>query len=242
MINHARTLILNASGDRRLALGVDGEEYVPPTYVSMNLTGYMAMLHSMLMGSNPDAGFENAMLAQYMQALHSVDDAEEYILGLDPRVTYLRSDGYLVPAGSIEIVRLTGTSRLLTTGSAAADAVRGTTLYFVRITRSLGKVTAFNMATGEQRSVDGNSIEFSGVRFHATGDGMWDVKMRAAPNRTIADVIATLDSRRSEYAELWRGTQVRFNTWWMRGQTSIIRISGLLCAFVERMNGMRNGG
>jgi hypothetical protein len=240
MINHARTVLLNAPPTSRPAIGVDGEEYVPPGFVALRLTKHMAVVHAVMFGSAPDSGFQNAMLAQYMNALHTVDSAERYILGLDSRTTYRRS-GYLVPDGSVEVVRLSGTTTLMMDGAPAADAARGATLWFIRVSRDRGRMTLRNLVTNGARTVDGNAVDFSGVTFRAAGDGAWDVKVRAAPSWTVVDVLNALDARKAEFADLWREARPEFYAWWARGQTPMIRISGVLCAFVEATERIRHG-
>lgn len=86
MINHARTLLLNAPGQTSQRQEV-GEEYVPPTYNPLVLPSYLQTARRVLFGSAPDRYFLNFRVRELMAYIHQTELAE-YVTALDPRVTY----------------------------------------------------------------------------------------------------------------------------------------------------------
>ncbi len=102
MINHARTLLLNRSGDKRpgITAAVNSqpesssffmEEYVPPLFHPVVLPAALAYAHGLLFGQGADDAYVNFRAAQYMRILHSTEFVD-YVLALDPRVTYFAND------------------------------------------------------------------------------------------------------------------------------------------------------
>lgn len=94
MINHARTLLLNRSGDARPAPSYFAEEFVEPTFRAIELPSYLVNAQRALFGSNPDNAGKNLMLWQYMKILDSTEFVS-YVEALDSRITY-RSDKSLL--------------------------------------------------------------------------------------------------------------------------------------------------
>lgn len=90
MINHARTLLLNKSGNTSPSPTFYGEEYVPTAYKAVILPSELLQVRRALFGAHPDDAGLNYALWQYMRILHSTE-FEEYVYALDPRVTYLHA-------------------------------------------------------------------------------------------------------------------------------------------------------
>lgn len=232
MINHARTLLLNSRASARPALGTFGEEYVPSDYVGLVLGPSLSSIHANLFGTSPQAVFENAMLAQYMTALHSVDEADRFILGLDPRVTY-KTDGYVAPGASVQVSDVSGSGELLHSGVLLSDPLAGTLDYQLEVIRASGRVQVRSGDTLLSRR--GNTVDFRGLTLRATGDGAWRVAARSGVDYTIPDVVAELEKNQDVNALCQRGS-VTFQSWWTRGQTPVVRICGVLCSFVKIMD------
>lgn len=92
MLNHARTLLLNVKAP--VFARAPGEEYIPPDYTPVSLPGDLQLLRGVLFGQTPDRSMLNYRAAQLMQVLHSTP-LEEFVRGLDPRITYDPSDSGL---------------------------------------------------------------------------------------------------------------------------------------------------
>ena len=90
MVNHVRTLLLNADG----ALGSDdpGEQYTPPAFKPLVLPTYLQTARRCLFGAAPDRAYMNYRLAQYMSLLHATE-LKQYVLAMDERVTYTAEAG-----------------------------------------------------------------------------------------------------------------------------------------------------
>jgi len=89
MINHGRTLLLNANGNERPSPSFFLEEYVDPAFRAINLSPRLEGIRRALMGDGRDPYYANYRLRQYMKIVHSTD-LESYMFALDPRITYLR--------------------------------------------------------------------------------------------------------------------------------------------------------
>lgn len=87
MINHARTLLMNRSGNTGTPPSSPGEEFVPPNFRQRTLPAALLLAHRMLFGASPDRLYLNYRLRQLLLLLHSTE-LDEHIRGMDPRVTY----------------------------------------------------------------------------------------------------------------------------------------------------------
>ncbi len=83
MINHSRTLLLNALP----APGIAGEEYIPPEYKVRTVPPYLDQIRKILIGNNVNREVQNYRVRQLMTLLHSTS-LSKYVYTMDPRVTY----------------------------------------------------------------------------------------------------------------------------------------------------------
>jgi len=121
VINHARTLLLNLDGPWRPS--EPGEDFVPSGFRAVTLTPGMNLVRSVLFGNSPDRTFLNYRLRQLLTVLHSTE-LEEYVLALDPRITYWPNDNTWLFAGNFRTMasRLAGNPCNITFGGdLAAD-------------------------------------------------------------------------------------------------------------------------
>ncbi len=88
MINHGRTLLLNANGASRPDPAFFLEEYVDPKYAQLELPNYLRLARAPLFGPGADDAYKNYMMKVCMTILHSTEFAS-YLYALDSRVTYL---------------------------------------------------------------------------------------------------------------------------------------------------------
>lgn len=127
MINHARNLLMNTSGNDFQRLG---EEVIDPAFVPKDLTRSSAVtaVRRVLFGSNPDAEMLNYRCRQYLSLLHASELAD-YVTALDSRITYsLSSVDLFHAAGFIpqsETVRSDDAAVVFTGGSVSPPDYTG---------------------------------------------------------------------------------------------------------------------
>jgi hypothetical protein len=115
MINHARTLLLNAPRSRTHYSDY-GYEYVPPEFTPVSLTSTLENLRRLIFGSTPDNYFLNFRVNELLSYIHATELAD-YIYRLDPRVTYWPkiSSPYFEPNGKrVLITQIYGEPQRLT--------------------------------------------------------------------------------------------------------------------------------
>lgn len=88
MYNQARTLLLNLAGNNVPGLSYPGEEKIPPDYRPLPLPTWMQTLRSVIFTGSPDRAMLNYRAKELLLPLHSTD-LVQYILDLDPRITYV---------------------------------------------------------------------------------------------------------------------------------------------------------
>lgn len=87
MINHLRTLLLNAPAAQACGDDYPGEEYTPTGYNGVALPSFLRSLHGTLFGFNPDRAYLNFRLRQYLGLIRSGDLAPDEKRH-DKRITY----------------------------------------------------------------------------------------------------------------------------------------------------------
>lgn len=115
MINHARTLLINADGSDVPDYTFPGEEYTPSDFAEVTLPGSLTALRRILFGSNPDRAMLNYRAREYMTLLHNTE-LNEFVFELDPRVTYLPLDdkAFVNPDNyGLKIFQSSGSARVI---------------------------------------------------------------------------------------------------------------------------------
>lgn len=127
MINHARTLLMNVSGNTSQRQE-NGEEYISPQFHSLTLPSYILSARRLLLGTNPDRYFLNHRVRELMHYLHQTELAN-YVYALDPRVTYWpeTSMPFLDRQRRVDTAQILGptSTRLFFNGALTADNARG---------------------------------------------------------------------------------------------------------------------
>lgn len=83
MINHARSLLLNA----RASFGVPGDEIIPDDFQPVALNGSLTAVRHALFGAKPDRLMLNYR-AQQLLSIVQRTELQEYVTKLDSRLTY----------------------------------------------------------------------------------------------------------------------------------------------------------
>jgi len=93
MINHARTLLMNINGATQFEAEL-GEEIIASEYRAKPLPQSIASVRRILFGPTPDKAMLNYRCRQLLSLIH-LTELEEYVVALDPRITYDFEDSLL---------------------------------------------------------------------------------------------------------------------------------------------------
>lgn len=129
MINHARTLLMNIDGDGYG--GTLGDEYIPPSFASVDLPSYLNALRVYLFGTDPSRHFLNYRVQQCMAILHA-SPLVEFVTDLDSRITYDVNNEQLFARSNYE---LTDTDYLFFIDTLGAPDVTGRSYHKWKIRR-----------------------------------------------------------------------------------------------------------
>lgn len=261
MLNHLRTLLLNRDGNE---VGVDaypGEELVPDDYRALSLPSYLLDVRRRLFGSDPDRVFLNYRLHQYLTLLHATD-LEEFVLGLDPRITYSDNRNYslgLNETFSPHVTQLEGVvSELQLGGQAASPDFNGRCSYDFRIEilapDSLEIVRRSRLAASWIEPLTLNSglspifvLPDTGYTFRITTQNAgvaWRVRGYLRPQWDLSRIVADLDNMGEptllrlfglDDEEPWS----TFRNLWRRHDELPYRLGGLLLAVGYRTEAFR---
>lgn len=111
MINHGRSLLLNANGSSFVRDDVPGEEYIPPDFQSVRLPTSIQRVRSVLFGDRPDRLMLNYRTRELLQLLHATE-LREFLTDLDPRITYQFGSDFADMGTGLVVTQLAGDSRI----------------------------------------------------------------------------------------------------------------------------------
>lgn len=208
MINHARSLLLNRAGPDGI-VGELGDELIPPDYRSVELPTHLQTLRRLLFGSDPDLPGLNYRTRQYLSLLHATR-LEEFVLDLDPRISYKLDTPDLFDASLFrpQVTQRTGPSSPLIldsdTGSADASGrllrtwdiqVLDSSLVQVTLQQPLRQqVLAYTLTDGvsDLQPLAGSDIHF---RFYAGHVGSrWRIQLYSRPRYDLGAIVASLET------------------------------------------------
>jgi len=207
MINHARTLLLNIAGRADFVNEV-GEEIIPATYLPTAINGAISRVRSVLFGANPDRAMLNYRSRQLLNLVHQYK-LEQFVLDLDPRVTYSFDDDPFADRTlyDAKVTQTVGNPRQLAyVGEAIAPDSGGVARmrWLITIesagnvetrllTPLLSQVQAFTITGGVSQLIPlpGST---SSIRFQepAVGD-RWELEILSRPQADLGTILATLD-------------------------------------------------
>lgn len=87
MYNHARTLLVNLTGEDRVYADQPGDELIPSSYKQLKLPRYINTLRTKLFGVMPDRFMLNYRSTQLLKTIQATR-LRDYVTALDPRITY----------------------------------------------------------------------------------------------------------------------------------------------------------
>ncbi len=87
MFNEARTLLVNLPGSGTVFSDIPADELIPADYQVVEFPSYLQSIRSRIFGSSPDRAMLNYRVAQLLAMINSTE-LQQYVLELDPRLTY----------------------------------------------------------------------------------------------------------------------------------------------------------
>lgn len=87
MYNHARTLLMNLTGEDRIYTDQPGDELIPASFKQLKLPRYLNTLRTKIFGALPDRFMLNYRTTQLLKTVQATR-LRDYITALDPRITY----------------------------------------------------------------------------------------------------------------------------------------------------------
>lgn len=244
MINHARTLLLNVSGELQPRYDIAYDAYIPK-YDQLVLKSDLALIYKYIFGNKPDYQGLCFRAAQCLNTISSTPYSR-YLYALDSRVTYdfsaYRSDVFpevratrstgdtLTMSGQYSIPESEGRADALWqikwldgVGHLKSTEVRDTTVTFnqsLRLPNSDIFITSSSVTDGEQ----------------------WNIRFRDVPHN-FSDVIDRLVDNEKNISTLF-GSAISepFSTFYALTKHAMFpyRASGLLLAYIYKLEQYRN--
>lgn len=263
--NHGRTLLLNLlAGDLRQPY----EEYISPQFRPLTLSSSLTALRRHLFGVNPDRLGLNYWINQYMLVAHTTE-LNEYVVGLDPRITYLGNPpptSFGDEVFGVQIAAAPGTTAELYLQGDSGLAVdrNGRLQYRWQVAVGSNEVTmslqtpparviteAYSVSDGlsDSHTLPGSLLQ---VRFpEGSAGSQWVVTVTARPANNLGDIVAQLRTAADvSFDEVFGvGTIVgntepflTFRNLWRDHPESLYSFGGLLCAAMYQTELLRRGG
>jgi hypothetical protein len=202
VINHARTLLLNHAGPR---IGTLGEEYVPLSFAPLDWPDYALAIRRTLFGATPDRTMELYRTRMLMQLLHSCE-LEEFVLALDPRITYDIDNDRLFATFNT-LVTPAGVPQLFLVGNLGppdltgicehrwtVDVLDETRARIRRTVRPAADITAEYTTTNGLSSLLTLPQSLLQCQFHTGLGGFWTVTGTARPQDGLPMLITRLEA------------------------------------------------
>lgn len=252
MLNHGRTLLMNAS---HLAEAITGEEYVPESFRPITtLPTAVRKVRSILFGTDPDRYMLNLRLHQLMPLIH-ICGLEQYLLAYDSRITYwpIKQDVFRTAFG-VATERQGGTGNIYLQGAMAADVAAGRIYYQwqvevvddgVSVQQLVPQLGAAVITSGDY--TDGLSSRiplqqnFGCLVTDAVGS-RWTITGLARPTRTVADLARILKSGLTDedlvtlFGNNPSGDRREWYNLWKQSPFYGCRLAGLLLAVIKTMD------
>lgn len=206
MINHVRTLLLNALPETAT---FPGEEFVPSTYKVRSMPTVVRKIRQIIFGGNPDRYMLNYRMYELMVALHATE-LEEYVTYHDSRITYLpfRATSLYSTAYGMTVTPIgTFTGDIAQVGRLLPSELTGRLYYrwqfdvtsgsTVDITQEvpsrLNATDAYTLTAGRSNPIQlpGSSLS---VTFSGPVGSKWIIEYLTRPTKTLATIMTTLAS------------------------------------------------
>lgn len=264
MFNHARTLLLNLTGDTGFISNCPGEELIPENYLPVVLPQYLNSIRSRLFGANPDRAMLNYRAVQLLQMI-AATDLQSYVTQLDTRITYdlnksgLYSDAIFEPV----LYKYSGDAldQLTIVGSPTNPDTSGQSSYNFQVTivsNSGIKVNikrlVFPLQENQENLTLNNGLSpeynlpFSGYSFRLNTlntNAAWTISGYLRPTLTLPSLFNNLSSIsevsfNSLFGSSPKEPYLTFKNCWQYHPDFAYRLSGLIMALIYRTEELRN--
>jgi len=264
MLNHARTLLMNIDCPTPQGMAYPGDELIAPGYRALELPTFIDTIRMYLYGPTPDRYMLNYRTRQLLAVMHA-SPLEEFLLKLDPRVTYRFDDETLVGDGLFTpgVVRVTGapTDRLTVTGEPAVPDVTGKTYhaYSVEI-QDIDVVHVGKLQPPFQKAFLNFALDSNGVsgklplqgsgysfRLNTTNVGAgWRVEILNRPRWSLGHIVGTLQKAGEPVMLQLFGVKreepyLTFRNLWYDAKELPLQLGGLVAALIYRTEERRLG-
>lgn len=261
MINHLRTLLLNAEGSNNPGPTYPGEQFVPPDYRARSLPPWLQNVHTLLFGVNPDRASKNYRLQEFLTCVHAAG-LGGFVAALDSRVTYWPFntsllEKILLGATAVKLAGAAGQELSFVGSRTASENVHR--IYFRWrldvISGAVVRVRTYNDALQAEATYDlaytltaglSSAVTLPGsllqVKFNAGVGGSWLVEAVAAPARGLAGLAADLDRALDDSlaSQLFPPTSAEpyltFRNLWFNSDQLPLRLAGVVLAFGYRVH------
>lgn len=228
------------------------EEIIDPGFRAKQLPAYLTGVRSLLFGVRPDRAMLNYRCAQLLAVAHSTP-LEEYLLALDPRITYDWQE--TLPVGrelfTPTVTKLAGSdaAHLFTYGDGTPPDATGRMRHQFRVTATTSSTceihrqttppskTLSTFATDQRLALSDSGVEF---RMDQAEDGQdWLIEFLVRPSRGLPEIAASI-ARIGEPAmlSLFGFTAEEpyrtFRELWYRKLELPLKLAALVCAVVYR--------
>lgn len=267
-INRARSVLLNLDGPSPDPTA-PGEEFLPASFKAIPLPTTLQTVRRILFGSQPDRLMLNYRLREIMSLLHCSELAE-YVLALDPRVTYwpLTDQSLFDATFGLQITQVAGlAAKLAVLGSPQPNHSLGqlrqnwrleiTTTDQATIARRTLPLTT-TIATFTVTSGLSSAIALPGSNLTACiqpanpgwfaymAGAAWDITSTVRPSLRLEDLLVTLDTALGDVAvaDIFGSVPVEpyrtFLNLWRNHPWLAYRLGGLLLAVIYRTDALRS--
>jgi hypothetical protein len=265
MFNHARTLLMNISGESGFMPNYPGDELIPAEYRPAQLPGWLDVFRMRFFGATPDRAMLNYRVAEIMQTI-AATELQSYVLALDPRITYSSYPKQLALPETFQprVHRYAGAANdfLTLVGSPVRPDASGRCAYNYAVKiDNIGQPSinidrqSFPFIETENilSLINGLSAEFdlpySGykVRVNTTNpQAAWTVRGFLRPQITLAEIDRTLHSVGEPYLLQLLGVDSvepykTFKNCWYHHPELPYRLGGIVLAMIYRTEALRNG-
>jgi hypothetical protein len=261
VLNHARTLLINVDGSASPGNSFFGEEFVPATFKPLELPTYLTLIRDRLFGSRPDRAMFNYRAWQFMRLLHTAA-LEQFVLDLDPRVTYvnsLRTDLF-VPETYVPVVnQISGdpAELYIQAGPAAPDVVgqvrhrynvdirSATTVSVKQQSKPQGQVISdFVLTDGISERIDLGDSGYGVLLSTHLPSAEWTVEVFNRPTFDLGQIVVFLESVGDPVlTQLFGAAPAEpyrtFMNLWNDSNEVPWRLGGFLLAVIYRMDELR---
>ena len=262
MFNHARTLLLNATGTNNPGPAYLGEELIPSGYAELPLNSSLQSVRSHIFGADPDRGMLNYRAYQLLSLIENTD-LQSFVVGLDNRITYelgSRHDFALNQTWEPEIKQIGGTldDIITVTGTPARPDYTGRLYYqlevdilgptTIQINRQTPPAKTENLTLSLSSGLsEGFDLYYTGYRAYVNTinpGASWRVSGYLRPQVDLTEIVKSMESAGDPVLTELFGTKPiepwsTFRNLWYDSSDLVYRLGAIALALIYRTDEVR---